>query len=54
MKYMTFLFTGISVITMIFCLVLMFTEPKDIEFATYVFILAGVLGTVSLLTNNKR
>ena len=54
MKYMNFLFTGIAAITMACCLVLMFTEPEHVEFATYVFLLAGVLGTVSILTIQKK
>ena len=54
MKYMNFLFTGIAAITMACCLVLMFTEPEHVEFATYVFLLAGVLGTVSTLTIQKK
>ena len=49
MKYMNFLFTGIALITMACCLVLMWTEPEHVVFATYVFLLAGVLGTVSIL-----
>jgi hypothetical protein len=54
MKYMSFLLTGFSAITMICCIALMFTEPKHIEFATYVFLLAAVLGTASLLTTPKK
>jgi hypothetical protein len=53
MKYMSFLLTGFSAITMICCIALMFTEPKHIEFATYVFLLAGVLGTASILITSK-
>lgn len=49
MKYMNFLFTGIAAITMVCCLVLMWTEPEHVEFATYVFLLAGVLGTIQIL-----
>ena len=49
MKYMNFLFAGIAAITMACCLVLMFTEPEHVEFATYVFLLAGVIGTIQLL-----
>jgi hypothetical protein len=50
MKYMNSLLTGFSMITMICCMILMFTEPNYIQLATYVFLLAGVLGIASILT----
>lgn len=54
MKYMNFLFAGIAIITMTCCLVLMWTEPQHVMFATYVFLLAGVLGTVSILNSRTK
>jgi hypothetical protein len=54
MKYISFLLTGFSAITMICCIALMFTKPNYIQFATYVFLLAGVLGIASMLTTSKR
>ena len=39
---------------MIGSLTLMFTEPQHILLATYVFVLATILGAVVLLTLDKR
>jgi hypothetical protein len=54
MKNVIYFFIGFAAMTMIACMTIMFTEPKHILLATYVFILAAVLGTASLLTIPKK
>jgi hypothetical protein len=54
MKNIVYFFIGFATMTMIACIAIMFTEPQHILLATYVFILAAVLGTASLLTIPKK
>lgn len=54
MKNITYTISALSIITMVTCLVSMFTEPAQVLIATCIFTLSGLVGCISIVAMPKN